>query len=77
MIVKKLCTKHGVEYTGDMCPECAKNEGKHDTGRRPAVQGSPGKAKKSVVPDGNGGCVRDIEGKLKALVDKWKCKSNL
>jgi len=74
-MIKKFCTKHGIEYTGNSCPECGnpetiieKPEVETPKKEKKEKHKKPKSFKKRDVSDG------DIGEKLKALMDKWNTK---
>lgn len=70
-MIKKFCTKHGVEYFGDACPECTSDteaksvETKVEMAPR---KKTPKPKRKNTERDVHSGSYDD---KLKALMDKW------
>ncbi len=69
-MIKKFCTKHGIEYTGNSCPECSNPE---------TIVEKPKKEKKKnhkrpTLPKKRVALNENIDDKLKALMDKWNTK---
>ena len=69
-MIKKFCTKHGIEYTGNSCPECSNPE---------TIVEKPKKEKKKnhkrpTFPKKRVALNENIDDKLKALMDKWNTK---
>ena len=69
-MIKKFCTKHGIEYIGDSCPECNNPESTVEKPKKEKKKKHKNvkPIKKRVVSD------EDIDEKLKALIDKWNDK---
>lgn len=69
-MIKKFCTKHGIEYLGECCPKCVatpESEPKSENKVKPA----PKKKKPKIKPTRNDA---DLDDKIKALMDKWNAK---
>ena len=69
-MIKKFCTKHGIEYIGDSCPECNNPESTVEKPKKEKKEKhkKPKPFKKRDVSDG------DMDEKLKALMNKWNTK---
>ena len=69
-MIKKFCTKHGIEYIGETCPECVNPETNIEKTKTPKKK----KHKKSPTPSRTVVSDEEMDDKLKALVDKWNNK---
>lgn len=69
-MIKKICTKHGIEYTGDVCPECCNSE---QIVEKPKTEKNK-KRKRPASPKKRESLNENIDDKLKALMDKWNTK---
>jgi len=74
-MIKKFCTKHGIEYLGE-CPECACDaEPKVETKTESAPNKKALKPKRKNKPKGRDVYTGSYDEKLKALMDKWNHKN--
>lgn len=69
-MIKKFCTKHGIDYLGECCPKCAatpESEPKSEKKVTPA----PKKKKPKMKSTRNDAA---LDEKIKALMNKWNTK---